>query len=353
VYNIPRLLYKIFLIKAKESKKLDFMNDITVQSKSKTYLFLETNNMEYMLNSKNILEIIKIPSLECPKVLPKHVCGLLEYKNEIINVMDLRSLLGLEIKPFSLNSKIIIISFKDNKFALVVDNVSDIKKIDSDLIKDAPYNSEFEIIQKIYTPKNDASVMVLNIKVIFEILKKSLENQNFAQNDVDLMPKDANSTEILKQRALNMKQKEDFKTYAPISTENQYITFKIDEITYCIKNNHIKEFYKINKSKITKIPSTPNFIAGVINVRGDFICVVDIKAYFNRGNSKINEKSTIIILQSDKFKIAILTEGIGESTIFENVALNQEDFVNYVQNEKIYCILNIDNILNNEKIYIK
>ena len=125
------------------------MNDIILNSKNKTYLFIQTNNNQYMIDSEYVKKIIFIQNLERPNVLPKHVIGLLEYEDEFINVVDLKSLLGLDVTPYPLNSKIIIMDYNGLKFALIAENVSDIKRIKASLIKDAPYNNS-EIIQQIY-----------------------------------------------------------------------------------------------------------------------------------------------------------------------------------------------------------
>ena len=328
------------------------MNDIVLNSKSKTYLFLKTNNNQYMVDSENVSKIIILQNLECPATLPKHVMGLLEYEDDYSNVLDLRSLLGLEIKPYPINSKIIIINYKDTKFALLTEDVLDIRRVKPSLIKDAPYNKS-EVVHQIYSPKNDLNTMIISIDSIYNILKKSLEENIFEDNKTNLLPETQNAVEILKQRALSIKQRNELKNYTPVNVDNQYTTFEIENAKYSLKSKYIKEFFKLNKTKITHIPSTPDFIKGIINIKGDFICVLDIQKYFNRGEIPIGDKSNVIVLESDKVKLGILTNGISKNMSFENIEFNSNDYVDVVQNDNVYCILNVENIINNEKILVK
>ena len=64
------------------------MNDLTLNTKNNTYLFLQSNNNQYMMDSEYVSKIIILQNLECPKTLPKHVLGLLEDEEDFINVVD-------------------------------------------------------------------------------------------------------------------------------------------------------------------------------------------------------------------------------------------------------------------------
>lgn len=329
------------------------MNDIVLNTnKSKTFLFLQTDDNRYMIDSECVKKIVILQTLECPKSLPKHVLGLLEYEGEFINILNLRSILGLEIKPYPLNSKIIIINCNDMNFGIITEDVSDIKRVKPNLIKDTPYNKG-EIVHQIYSPKSDLSTLVIDINSVYETLKKTLDENVFEETTVNLLPKNQNELEILKERTLSTKQKSELKTYSVASTDTTYITFKIEDKRYCIKNTYIKEFFKLNKTKITRIPSTPDFIKGIINIKGDFICVLDIQKYLNRGEILIDDKSNVIVLNSDKVKLGILTNGISKNMNFDNIDFGLNECIDVVQNDKIYCILNIESIIDSEKLYVK
>ena len=59
---------------------------------------------------------------------------------------------------------------------------------------------------------------------------------------------------------------------------SQYLTFGIDEEEYAISILKVKEI--IEMKKITKIPNLPEYIKGIINLRGNIIHIIDIREKF-------------------------------------------------------------------------
>ena len=122
----------------------------------------------------------------------------------------------------------------------------------------------------------------------------------------------------------------------------------------------IKEFYKVNNSKIIKIPATPDYIFGLINIKGEYITTIDIRRFFGSSKTEIKEKSTIIILNSEEFKIGILADEICENLninfeeIIQNKIQKQEDekMFKFVKNNEIYQVIDVEKLLQDEKLTI-
>ncbi len=336
------------------------MNQITVSENEKTYVFFEINNSKYMIDAQNVIEIIKLPYIEYRQKLPKHVCGLLEYHSSIINIIDLRNILNLDILPYSVNEQILILNLENLIAGIVVSKVDDINKIDQRFLRKTPWESSRELVQSIYTACDIENIMLIDIKSLADILRDSVDKVEVSDFMQNLMPQDEDSRRILMQRSLVLKNKNNIANYSVSNNLNQYITFKIDDITYCMQNSYVKSFYKLSDSKITKVPCTPDFIAGLLNVKGLCVCVIDLKSYLNRGKTQINEKSTIIILEAGEFQLGILTDEIGQNLNIEPQVLEKDknskektETIDYVKDNKVFCIVDIPQILNNEKIYIR
>ena len=122
----------------------------------------------------------------------------------------------------------------------------------------------------------------------------------------------------------------------------------------------VKEFYKVNNSKFIKVPNTPDYIFGLINIKGDYVTVLDIRRFFNTSGASVKEKSTIIILNSAEYRIGILADEICESMnvdfdeIIQNRINNQEDnkMMEFVKDGEIYQVLDIETLLKDERLII-
>ncbi len=75
----------------------------------------------------------------------------------------------------------------------------------------------------------------------------------------------------------------------------QYLTFLIGNAIYGIDVDHIKEV--IEYKSVLRIPLVPDFIKGVINLRGDVIPVVDLSARLYGKKADITKFTCVIILE--------------------------------------------------------
>lgn len=77
--------------------------------------------------------------------------------------------------------------------------------------------------------------------------------------------------------------------------DNQFLTFYLGEEYYGIGILNIKEI--IEYSGLTNVPLMPEFIPGVINLRGNVVPVIDLKHKFFRSKIKPDRKTCVIIVE--------------------------------------------------------
>jgi purine-binding chemotaxis protein CheW len=75
----------------------------------------------------------------------------------------------------------------------------------------------------------------------------------------------------------------------------QFLTFELSADVYGINILNIKEI--IAFGKITRVPMMPSFIAGVINLRGSVVPVVDLALRFDKLKSAVTKRSSIVIVE--------------------------------------------------------
>jgi purine-binding chemotaxis protein CheW len=61
---------------------------------------------------------------------------------------------------------------------------------------------------------------------------------------------------------------------------------------------------------LTPVPCTPAFIAGVINLRGEILTVIDIKKFFDLPEKGITDLNKIIIIHGDGMQLGVLADSI-------------------------------------------
>lgn len=75
----------------------------------------------------------------------------------------------------------------------------------------------------------------------------------------------------------------------------QYLTFKLGEETYGLQILTVQEIIKL--MEVTRVPRTPDYVRGVINLRGKVIPVVELRKKFSMTPAEDNDLTCIIVVQ--------------------------------------------------------
>lgn len=76
---------------------------------------------------------------------------------------------------------------------------------------------------------------------------------------------------------------------------NQYLTFKLVGEMFAISIRNIREI--IEHGNLTAVPMMPEFVRGVMNLRGSVVPVIDLAARFGRATGGTNRRSCIVIVE--------------------------------------------------------
>jgi purine-binding chemotaxis protein CheW len=80
-----------------------------------------------------------------------------------------------------------------------------------------------------------------------------------------------------------------------LEEQQQYLTFMLSGETYAISILRIKEI--IQYGQLTAVPRMPDFIRGVINLRGAVVPVIDLSARFGKSPTAVGRRNCIIIIE--------------------------------------------------------
>lgn len=82
-----------------------------------------------------------------------------------------------------------------------------------------------------------------------------------------------------------------------IRSEGQYLTFRLAEEVYALDITKVREVLEFDK--VTKVPKTPDFLRGVINLRGKVVPVVDLRLKFGMSKTEKTVDTCVIITEID------------------------------------------------------
>jgi purine-binding chemotaxis protein CheW len=142
-------------------------------------------------------------------------------------------------------------------------------------------------------------------------------------------------------------------------TTHQFLTFSVDEEQYAVDIVAVREIKVWTQT--TRLPNTPIFMRGVINLRGLIIPVFDLRARFNLGVTEANNKNVIIILSFENRTMGILVDKVSDIVEVTSDEIKQapaseadirDQCVNglIAHNEEMLVLLSVDKLFDAELI---
>ena len=325
------------------------------------HLCFNLDNNKYALNSKYVLEITSLPLLNEPQRLSEYVVGILNYNDLFINVIDIRKILNLPIRKYELSNKVVVLKGEESLFAIIVDEITDFFTAEPIKMQRVMGDSSNNITKNFYKLQED----VVNLIDVFEVetvMKKTQSMEN-SINYSELFPSDANSVCILNKRKNEIAQIPNMSLDMGVYGKDQYIVFMVGGHLYCIYSLFVRELITLKNYSLVSIPYTPDFIMGVVNLKGDFYTVVNLKKFvgFSDDEAEIGKDGKVIVIQSNELKLALYVDAIVDieniapsSIVVKNDKKLDDIYIKaeaYIEN-KVYNVLNIDKLINDERLYI-
>lgn len=94
------------------------------------------------------------------------------------------------------------------------------------------------------------------------------------------------------------------------SQQTQFLTFMLDKEVYGIQIDHVREI--VGLQPITKLPRTPDYMKGIINLRGQIIPVMDFRIRLKKPTINYTDRTCIIIIDTDNLHAGLIVDQVSE-----------------------------------------
>jgi len=141
--------------------------------------------------------------------------------------------------------------------------------------------------------------------------------------------------------------------------EGKFLTFVLGEEIYGIEILKAREI--IGLMDITTVPQTPDYMKGVINLRGKVIPVIDLRMKFSMKKWERTQETCVIVVEVNSTSIGLIVDSVSEVSDITGAEI--EDAPSFGQgidtsfimglgkvNDKIIILLDIDAVLSTEEL---
>jgi len=110
---------------------------------------------------------------------------------------------------------------------------------------------------------------------------------------------------------MRLREEDLYEREAPKEEALQIVVFRLAQEWYGVEITKVKEVTKVGN--ITYLPSCPEHIAGIVNLRGNILSVTDLKRILNLPREELTEKTRIIAIEFGTLETGLLVDEVIES----------------------------------------
>lgn len=138
----------------------------------------------------------------------------------------------------------------------------------------------------------------------------------------------------------------------------RWVTYRLDEETYGINVMQVQEVLRY--TEIAPVPGAPDYVLGIINLRGNVVTVIDTRSRFGLPPTDITDNTRIVIIESDEQVVGILVDSVAEvvylrsSEIDSTPNVGTEESAKFIQgvsnrNGSLLILVDLNKLLSDEE----
>ena len=90
----------------------------------------------------------------------------------------------------------------------------------------------------------------------------------------------------------------------------RWVTFRLENEKYGINVMQVQEVLRV--TEIAPVPGAPNYVLGIINLRGNVVTVIDTRSRFGLMSTEMDDSTRIVIIEAEEQVVGILVDSVAE-----------------------------------------
>jgi len=138
----------------------------------------------------------------------------------------------------------------------------------------------------------------------------------------------------------------------------QWVTFRLDNEKYGIRVMQVQEVLRM--TEIAPVPGAPDYVLGIINLRGNVVTVIDSRKRFGLSAQEADDSTRIVIIEAEKHVVGILVDSVAEvvdlraSEIDAAPNVGNDDSSKYIQgvssrDKELLILVDVNKLLSDDE----
>lgn len=321
----------------KQRAEIEEMRKLKEEGRSRELVVFQLVGEEYGIDIGRVREIIQFENHQVIRVpgSKEYVLGVINYRGGVLPLISFRRFFNKEDEE---GVRVVVLSEREFLLGLVVDSVREVMGVQEKDIepisKVLASSSSYGITEVCRIEQEKRLIFLFSPKVFFsdrEVKEMAAREEKQAQGELSM------------------------------EEEIQVVVFKVSREDYAVDINRVQEIVRVPE-EITHVPKAPDFMEGVINLRGHVLPVVSMRRLFGFLEEERNDRQRILVLRILDMNIGFLVDTVSEvlkvskkliqlppklSSVQEKLFVG---VINLEAQRRIIQLLNVDALLNYEEL---
>lgn len=258
---------------------------------------------EYGIEIADVQEIVQVP--EHITVVPNaahHVVGLMSLRQRLLPLVSLRALFGLPYEGLSESHRIVVVVLPGNlTVGVVTDSVKEVLGVQRSQVEPVPgvlaqgqNMEEFSGICRLEGGKRLVSVIATERLLGLESVQNALQLAGSIKNGEE-----------------NVQAATTAQAVQVVQEDVQVVIFRLGAEEFGVPIMSVQEIVRVPES-LTRVPKTPDFVEGVINLRGTVLPVIDQRKRLGLSAIERNDRQRIMVYLMSNLRTGFIVDSVAE-----------------------------------------
>ena len=257
---------------------------------------------EFALELSTVQEVLPAPATRA--AVPRAetlVLGVTSIRGTLLPLLSLRALLGFPVSPAgNAREKVIVMKIGGGTVGLVADQARAIVAAEPELVDPMPVvlasrtNGESRV-RAIY--RGDSGRRLISILAPEQLFREDVMQRLSAENTRGTAPGGTAAPATEPERARGK--------------EAHFLVFNLGADEFALPIDAVDEVAPV-PAQITRVPKTPKFLEGVVNIRGTVLPVIDQRRRFDMPKSGQPAGRRLVVVRSERHRAGLIVDGVSD-----------------------------------------
>jgi purine-binding chemotaxis protein CheW len=264
----------------------------------------DVNGQEYAIAIEDVQEIVQVPEavIHVPHS-ESHVLGVMTLRSRLLPLVNLRSMFALDHRELDEKSRIVVLTLNGVSVGVVVDAVSEVLRVSRADVDQLPALlaregnlAEITSICKLDNGKRMVSIMTARNLFGHAAMQAALQSVQregaLSETELETGPPGAEEDETL-------------------DDDEQVVVFRLNKEEFGVPIASVQEIVRVPEELI-RVPKSPSFVEGVINLRGTVLPVIDLRMRMGLQQIERNDRQRIMVFLLGSVRTGFIVDQVAE-----------------------------------------